>query len=134
MNICAELFVAKMDAVNVHYTVSEREDKVIIRVPFDGYTTNVVLDNDDDGTHPALRTVLENCPDDKIADVIYVCNQLNMKFRWVKFYVDSDGDVMIEDDAIVSSENAGEELLELVYRTASIIKEAKPSIMRAIYA
>ena len=134
MNICAELFVAKMDTVNVHYTVSEREDKVIIRVPFDGYSTTVVLDNDDDGTHPALRTVLENCPDDKIADVIYVCNQLNMKFRWVKFYVDSDGDVMIEDDAIVSSENAGEELLELVYRTASIIKEAKPSIMRAIYA
>ena len=134
MVICAELFIAKMDAMGVNYNVKETDDRVIISVPFSGTITNVILDNDDNGTHPALRTVFEHCPEDKMADVLFVCNQMNMRFRWVKFYVDNDSDIMIEDDAIVSPENAGDELLELVYRTATIIKEAKPMIMRAIYS
>ena len=134
MVTCAEAFTANLDSKEIRYTVCERENGgIIIQVPFSGKVTNVIFDGDDNGTHPALRTVFETCPSDRIADVLVVCNQMNQRFRWVKFYVDNDSDVMIEDDAIVTPENAGEELFELLIRTVNIMKDAKPSIMRAMF-
>ena len=135
MVICAELFAAKMKAEGIRFNVIDRDDGgCVLSVPFEDRTTNVFFDGDNNGTHPALRTVFEHCPAEKIADVLVVCNELNVKYRWVKFCIDNDCDIMVEDDAIVSPESAGEELLELVFRTASIIKDVKPTIMRAIYS
>ena len=88
----------------------------------------------DDGEYVSLYLQFESIPEDKIIDVILVCNELNAKFKWVKFYVDSDHDLMLEDDAILTAENAAEEVFELMLRMIKICDDAKPAIMKAIYA
>ena len=136
MVICAEEFKSVLDAKQFQYSVKETpKGDVCIGVPYSqGVMINVIFDADDNGTHVAFRTVFENCPDDRISDMLVICNELNIKYRWVKFCIDKDNDIMLEDDAIVSPETAGEECFELVIRTANIMQDVKPTIMRGLYA
>ena len=134
MVTCAETFISTLKARELKFNTREFDDgTVMVAVPFDGRTTNVLFAADDDGKHVALRTMFESCPQDRIADVLLVCNSLNCQYRWLKFCIDSDNDIMVEDDAIVTPETAGDECFELVIRTANILKDVKPTIMRAIY-
>lgn len=134
MIACAEAFAAKLKEEDIKFAPQELPNgRVCISVPFNGLLTNVFFDPDDDGARPAFRTVLEHCPDERLADVLLVCNAMNNEYRWLKFCIDDDNDIMLEDDAIVTPETAGDECVELIYRTASIIKEIKPTFMRAIY-
>ena len=134
MVICAEMFVAKLNAQDLKFDVRDLDDGgTVVSIAFDGKTTNIFFSGDDGGTHVALRTVFENCPVDRISDLLIVCNKLNNDYRWLKFCIDKDNDIMVEDDAILSPETAGEECYELLVRTVTILKEVKPTIMRAIY-
>ena len=40
---------------------------------------------------------------------IAVCNELNEKYRWVKFYIDDDKDVVCSVDAYIDEVNCGSE-------------------------
>ena len=60
-------------------------------------------------------------------------NELNEKYRWVKFYVDKDGDVIAELDAFVSEGNAGEGCMKLVRRVTSVVDDAYPFLERALW-
>ena len=73
-------------------------------------------------------------PDEKQVDLMVVCNALNKQYRWFKFYVDDDGDVMVEDDAILSMDNVGDECLELIVRMVNVVDEVYPVFMKAIWA
>lgn len=134
MLICAEMFAEKLKAQNFKFDVRELNDGgICIVFPYKQKNTNFFFSGDDNGAHVALRTVYENCPADRISDMLVVCNTLNVKYRWLKFCIDTDNDIMVEDDAIVSPETAGDECMELLIRTVSIMDEVKPVIMRAIY-
>ncbi len=135
MVICAEMFVETLRAKELQFDVRETEKGLCyVRFPYEGRITNVIFDSEDNGTHVALRTAFEKCPPEKVPDLLVVCNALNVQYRWLKFCVDDDNDIMVEDDAIVNPETAGEECFELLLRTVQILSEVKPSIMRAIYA
>ena len=135
MVACAEMFVAKLNAENLKFSVRDLDDGgCCVSIGFGGKITNIFFDGDDDGSHVALRTVFEKCPADRVPDLLVVCNALNCKYRWLKFYIDSDNDIMVSDDAIVSAETAGAECYELLLRTVSILDDVKPMVMRAIYA
>ena len=71
-----------------------------------------------------------NVPEDKMAEALLLLNELNNSYRWVKFCIDEDRDLLVRTDAIVSEETAGKELLELTLRMSSIIDDAWPKIMR----
>ena len=73
-------------------------------------------------------------PADKLANVILVCNTLNCKYRWFKFYVDDDNDTMIQGDAIIDLATGGAECAELLSRAVNITDEVYPDIQRAIWA
>ena len=71
--------------------------------------------------------------EDQFASALICCNELNCKKRWVKFCIDEDFDVNIEDDAIVSLSTAGEEVFELLIRLCMIADEAYPVLNKAIW-
>ena len=71
---------------------------------------------------------------DKMASGLITCNAMNAKFRWVKFYLDSDNDVRVEADAIVDMDTVGEECHELLLRTVSIVDDAYPEFMKALWS
>ena len=134
MTTCCEEYVAKLDEKNLRYQREDANDGGdLIRIGFNNTRIVLHFPGSDDGRHMALRCVIEHCPDDKIADLLVVCNALNAKVRWIKFYIDSDGDIMAEDDAILSPGTAGEEAFELMGRTVAIVDTSKPAIMRALY-
>lgn len=70
---------------------------------------------------------------DKRNACILTCNELNQKFRWVRFYLDEDNDLMAEADALVYRDTCGEECLKLVSRMVNIIDEAYPLVMKVMW-
>ena len=134
MVLCAEIFTALLKTRDLHFTTNDLPDGgCCVSVPFDRRNTNFFFSGDDNGSHVAVRTLFESCPADRVPDLLVICNALNVKYRWVKFCIDKDNDIMVEDDAIVSPDTAGEECFELMARTVNILGEVKPIIMNGIY-
>ena len=82
----------------------------------------------------SMYLVFESVPAEKIPDMLVVCNELNSTYKWVKFYLDSDNDLVLQDDAILSPDSAADEVFELMLRMFDVGKDAKNQIMKAIYA
>ena len=133
MKICAELFVNNLKSKDLHFDVDERDDVTIVSFPYDGKVARLVF-NGDDGSYLSLYMVYENIPEEKFVEAIVACNELNTQYKWATFYVDKDRDLMVHDDAILSVSNAAEEAFEIMLRILNIAKEAKPILMKAIYA
>lgn len=131
---CAELFAQDLESKDLHFTVSQTDDGGdIIRFPYDNRMTTCIFKGDD-GCYLSMYTVVERVPADKLPDMYAVCNAINARYKWLKFYVDEDNDLMVEDDAILSIESAAEESFELLMRRINIMNETKGEIMRVIYS
>ncbi len=134
MNTCAKAFADKLESKNLKYEVREIEEETLVIFPYENRKTTFVFAGDD-GEYAQTMTVIESMPnDDKFVEVVMVCNQLNRRFRFVKFVVDDDNDVMALSDAILDVNSAGDESFELLARSLKIISEARPQLMKAIYS
>ena len=134
MQICAEIFTKSLDAKNLHYNVYDgRDGDTIVDFPYQGKVTKLIFSGTTTN-YMSLYLVFERIPDEKFADAVFVCNELNARFKWATFYVDSDKDIVIHDDAILSVETAADETLELLVRLIRIGDDVKPIIMRTLYA
>lgn len=91
-------------------------------------------DNDND---VALRvlSLINNVPEAKRARVMEACNVLNNKVRYMKFYIDEDGDVNVEFDFPVNvcDECLGEAAYEMFQRIMAILKGEYTLFMKALY-
>lgn len=91
-------------------------------------------DNDND---VALRvlSLINNVPEAKRARVMEACNVLNNKIRYMKFYIDEDGDVNVEFDFPISvcDECLGEVAYEMFQRIMAILKSEYNVFMKALY-
>lgn len=134
MLTCAELFKNFLDDKNLNYDYRELEnDNCLISFPHDGEKFMFVFTGDD-GEYLSLRMFPEKVPDEKYADVLLACNLLNAKYKYVKFYIDDDNEIALEDDAILRVEAAADEAFELLCTMIDIYGKAKPVLMKAIYA
>ena len=134
LNTCAQAFVDLLESKGLNFQSGTASDgDSIVDFPYQGKVTKMIFSGEN-GCYLSNYLVFERVPDDKLADVIFVCNDLNCQYKWITFYVDKDNDVVLHDDAILSAENASEEAFELLIRMVQIGEEAKPMIMKAIYA
>ena len=133
LNTCATLFVEdlKSKKLNFHSGTNGNGDS-IVEFPYEGKVAKIFFSGDQ-GKYMSIYLVFERVPADKVADVIFACNDLNCKYKWVTFYVDKDNDVVLHDDAILTPSTAAAEAFELLLRLIKIGDEVKPQIMRAIY-
>ena len=132
--LCADLFIDFLKSKNFNFnSFVDNDGDVIVDFPYDGKIAKCIFSGDE-GKYLSLYLVYENVPEDRIANMIFACNELNTKYKWITFYVDGDRDLMLHDDAILAPENAADEAFEILLRTINIGKEAKPTIMRALYA
>lgn len=133
---CAQKFIDFMELTGAPFSVKEMDDgSVVVSCRNSGTKSdiNVIFSGDDDGKHVGFRTVFDHCPKDRYPAAMVACNALNNQYRWLKFYLDDDGDIMVEDDAIVFEDSAAAECFELIARTVSILEEARPILMRVMY-
>lgn len=119
---------------------SDGYEKPLISLSFGGgdfaYThvaVHLFFDLDGESVQVATSPIA-SVPAEKTAQLLYALNDCNHKFRWVKFYLDDDNDVIAESDAIIDEQNAGAVCFEIVMRTASIIDDAYPDIMKAVFS
>ena len=95
----------------------------------------VVGFNEPTDCHPWLKCyALGHFDDDKYAAALMACNDANNQFRWVRFYVDDDHDVVAETDAIVSEDSVFDEIVELIARMIRIVDDACPAFMKVRWA
>lgn len=134
LNTCAELLVNNLKEKNLNFqSGTDKDGDSVVEFPYQGKVTKLFFSGDD-GKYLSMYMVYEHVPEEKLADVIFACNELNCQYKWVTFYVDRDGDVILHDDALLSVGNADEEAFELLVRLVKIGEDIKPVIMKAIYA
>lgn len=130
------LFISQLEKKGVKYRVINND---LILIAFDGHNINTVevfVDFDDDGKGKVkiLCKSIGKFDEDRYANALITCNLMNYKYRWVKFCVDPDNEVVAQMDAIVDEVTCGEESLELVLRMVAIIDDVYPEFMRARWA
>ena len=134
LNTCAEKFVENLKSKELNFSSgTNKNGDSVVEFPYKGKVAKMFFSGDD-GQYFSLYVVYERVPEEKVSSAIFACNELNCRYKWVTFYVDSDNDVVLHDDAILSAESAAEEAFELLVRVLKIGDEVKPEIMRAIYA
>lgn len=131
---CAEQFTETLKEKDLNYAADDTErGDTVVDFPYKGKVTKCIFSGED-GQYFSMYLVYERIPEDKVADLIFLCNELNAEYKWITYYVDKDNDLIMHDDAIVSPESAAEECFELLVRMLKISEDIKPRIMKAIYA
>lgn len=131
---CAELFTEHLRAKNLNFqSGTDKDGDSVVEFPYQGRTIRLFFCGQE-GTYLSMYLVFEKVPAEKVSDVIFVCNDLNIRYKWVTFYVDKANNVVLHDDAILTVDNAADEAFELLVRMAKIGEDVKPEIMRGIYA
>lgn len=132
--ICAELFTKLLDSKGLRYASGTLQSgDTMIEIPIDGNVAKCIFCGEN-GKYYSFYLFFDKVPPEKMADVLFVCNDLNTQYKWATFYVNKSGDVVVHDDAILSVESAADEAFELVLRLLDIAKKSKPLIMKAIFA
>lgn len=89
----------------------------------------------DDDNDVAVRVYgLVTVDEDHRDKVLPALNALNVKYRYVKFNLDKDGDVNLEYDYLVRCPDPAASAREIMIRIVKIVDEAYPELMRAMWA
>ena len=92
-------------------------------------------DNDND-VAARIFGLITNTPKEKMGRVMEACNVLNHKIRYMKFYLDTDGDINVEYDFPVHTpdDGIGEMAFEIFVRTMQILDSEYSIFMKALYS
>lgn len=73
-------------------------------------------------------------PENKLADALFLCNQFNDQYKFMKFVIDDDYEITLQTDAIVDGDTAGKEAFSLVIQMIGIVDETYGKFMKLIWA
>ena len=139
MSLICERVKSFLDAKGVRYDYFEpgENSSEAIKISYkcdnvDSVSVLVFFDKDG-GSINAKSFSIAKVPTGKIVEMYTLLNELNYEYRWVKFYLDSDNEVTVSGDAIISEETAGNECLEIVLRYINIIDDVYPKLMKVIW-
>ena len=132
-----EEFIAFMDEHGIKYTdLDERAVRLAFasKVVPQGVKVLVIFDSDNRSAVHFIASGFVKVTEAKFGAVLMAVNEANAKFRWVKFYIDDNMNIMAEDDAILDMANVGPEVADLAFRISDIVDDAYPSFMTALYS
>lgn len=135
MNMAAQAFANYLDKNELKYKI---QDSRKIMVPYSGdnmtHIHNVLTFSDDTRDVQIHVWSIARMPEEKVGNACFVCSKLNSKYRWIKFYVDSDNEITAETDAIITPSTVGEVCHELIRRMVNIVDEAYPVFMKMLWS
>ena len=121
-----QLFIDKLDREEKYYIKNEENNAVSLSYQgenFESLTFTVIFD--DDGLSISIRAYsIVRFKKNQLNDAYKFCNDMNNKFRWVKFFIDYEDDLTASLDAVITPDTADEECYELLCRTISIVDSA----------
>lgn len=84
----------------------------------------LLIKDDDNGQDVALRILkISNCPRYRTDQALEVLNELQMKYRYLRFTIDGDGDIAGEYDFPSTYENIGKGAVEMCLRLTMILDD-----------
>ena len=133
MSRYASLFKAYMDQKGIRYSENADGD---LRVSYNAdnvKTVEVLLFFDKNGDKYVAFYCLSigSFTKDQYAKALVVCNTMNKKYRWMKFFIDENYQIVVKADAILDEETCGEECIEYVRRIVGIVDDVYPDFMKA---
>ncbi len=135
MQYFAQAFMEYMDREGVKYT---KQKDHVVKVAYSGDNMDsipifVFFDEDNEPLVAFKCWDIMNFKSNEAAALV-VCNTLNSEYRWVKFFLDKDKDIVASLDAMVDRQTCGEECLSLVRRMVNILDDVYPRIAKARWA
>ena len=137
MNSAAKLFCDYLEQRNVKYN-TPRSDVVSVGYAGDNCSSirlNFIFGEDGRDVSIISNGIAKIQAEDhsKLLKALMGCSALNQHYRWIKFYVDKDNEVVAQDDAVIEPHTTGEECYELLQRSVDIIDKAYPIIMQTVW-
>lgn len=132
-----EAFCGKLDEIQCRYqreTDSNGQEMLSIGLSGDNFSGLQFFVLFDDDTSAQIRCYICKFPPDKNLLALQAVNQLNLKYRWIKFFVESAGVVGVTADIKATEDTASEILFHILCRMNGIIDDAYPILMKAIYS
>lgn len=128
------MFIRHMEMQGVKYV---DRDEFVVKVTYSGDNLKsipvyVFFDKDGDPIISLKCWDISNFKG-KEARGINACNNLNNQYRWVKFRLDDDADIVASIDAYIDDYTGGETCLKLVKRMVNIVDEGYPTFARAMW-
>lgn len=129
-----QLFMRYMDAEGIKYV---DRDEFVVKVTYTGDNMKsipVFIFFDEDGD-PIVQMKCWDIANfkGKEAKGVLACNEMNKSWRWIKFHLDDDSDIVASIDAYIEPNTCGEECMRLVRRVVNITDEAYPTFARALW-
>ncbi len=66
-------------------------------------------------------------------NIYQLINGLNDNYRFFKFTVDDDKELIMQVDAIVKENNSTDEIMELLLRGSNVLEEIYPNVQKEIW-
>ena len=129
----------ELTARGISYDYIDSFERPAIAMAFGGgdYSFNniiITVGFDEDGESAQIvSSPIATCPGERTAKLLMTLNQCNCEFRWAKFYLDEDNDIIADTDVVFGEQDAGFSVAEAVMLAASVIDDAYPEIMKAIW-
>ncbi len=130
------LYMHHLDQTGVRYT-DAGENRVTVSYKGDNLASIPIQVNFDKNGNEYVQLDCWNIAkfnEGKMAAGLVTCNALNARFRWSKFYIDSDLDVRCQADLVIEPNTTGQHIQEVLKRLVSIIDDAYPELMKALWA
>jgi hypothetical protein len=77
---------------------------------------------------------LVKVPDNKVDAMLVKLNQLNNQYRFIRFSLDKDNEVQVSHDMPMATTNPGDIAVEITIRTAKILDDVYPEMMKALWS
>lgn len=140
VNLMAAKFEATLQQRGLKYERREGFERPAFVLNFGGgdfqyshVAIHVIFDDNGESAQ-FITSPIVSVSAEKTASLLLACNKANCRFRWVKFYLDEDNDLVANADVLIDEYTVGEECAGIVSRIASIIDDAYGDFMRAMWA
>ena len=129
------IFISYLQDEGIRY-IDQNEH--FVRVPYSGENLKSIpmLVRFDNNNEPRVRILCAEIANFKGKENIGIalCNELNNDYRWLKFYLDKNSELIAALDTYIDENTCGFCCLDLVRRSVTIIDEVYPRIARAMWA
>lgn len=127
-----------LEKEEIKYSILTGNDSSTVKVSYSGdnfSSLEILFISKDDDSDVAVRAwgFVSGIPDAKRGEILEAMNELNNK-RYVKYVLDSDGDLNLSYDIPISIEEVGATACEMVARFVNSADEAYPKFMKIIWS
>ena len=133
----AQIFLDYLKSEGVNAGFIDPEESVV-KVGWKLDTTRIsdYIIFDDDSKYAQIQGhEFIQIPEDKYDIILREINNCNKEYRWAKFYLnEEEGEIVVNADAIIQLDSCAEEVDEIMHRLNSIVDDAYPKFMKALWA